>query len=135
MQREDSASRAKTFILRARYGLQELCFTALIDYCSKVNSKMAEILKEIHDDHAQIFKEMSAIVLSEEQPAILTQQMEKIEKQDLRIKQLEAELDESKQTIDLLEEENKKFVEIIIRHGRMEKHYQPTIERQRTLPK
>lgn len=72
MQREDSASRAKTFILRARYGLQELCFTALIDYCGKVNSKMAEILKEIHDDHAQIFKEMSAIVLSEEQPAILT---------------------------------------------------------------
>ncbi|CAD8085793.1 unnamed protein product [Paramecium sonneborni] len=110
--------KAKTHLLRAKYALQELNFNMIIEYTQNLDQKMSAILQMVHDDHANIFKELTNIILSQDSINPVSQYIEKLEKQELLIKQLESDLQEQQQTIQMCQEENQKYLDLIIRHGK-----------------
>ncbi|CAD8085067.1 unnamed protein product [Paramecium sonneborni] len=110
--------KAKTHLLRAKYALQELNFNMIIEYTQNLDQKVSSYLQMVHDDHANIFKELTNIILSQDSMNPVSQYIEKLEKQELLIKQLESDLQEQQQTIQMCQEENQKYLDLIIRHGK-----------------
>ncbi|CAD8177085.1 unnamed protein product [Paramecium pentaurelia] len=112
------AFKAKTHVLRAKYALQELNFNMIIEYTQNLDQKVGALFQMVHDDHANIFKELTNIILSQDTINPVSQYIEKLEKQEYLIKQLESDLQEQQQTIQMCQEENQKYLDLIIRHGK-----------------
>ncbi|CAK69530.1 unnamed protein product (macronuclear) [Paramecium tetraurelia] len=110
--------KAKTHVLRAKYALQELNFNMIIEYAQSLDQKVGAFFQMVHDDHANIFKELTNIILSQDAINPVSQYIEKLEKQEYLIKQLESDLQEQQQTIQMCQEENQKYLDLIIRHGK-----------------
>lgn len=61
----------------------------------EADEKLGHILQLIHDEHADIFKELSNLTLGQEEVSSgVSPYLEKMERQELRIKQLEGEMQE-----------------------------------------
>ncbi|KAM3145273.1 hypothetical protein pb186bvf_002601 [Paramecium bursaria] len=116
--KENNRYQCRGNVLRAKYGLQELSFIQVIEYISSHDDRVAKILKLIHDEHAQIFKEFCLLVEEFEQQDYEVQFKQTIQKLETKINQYQEEMVEQNHTIEVLQQENSKYLELIIKHSK-----------------
>ncbi|EEH11761.1 EF hand protein, putative (macronuclear) [Tetrahymena thermophila SB210] len=100
-----------THIIKAKYALYEICFAKLIDYVANADSNIADVLQKIHDAHAIFVSEMSSII-------------EKLDEIKFNrpyapdYQYLKNENEQLKQQVQSLTDENKHYLEIIVKHSK-----------------
>ena len=57
---KNSGHFTKSLTIKAKYALYEICFSKFMDFLGGIDPRLANILENLHDSHALIFKEMSS---------------------------------------------------------------------------
>ncbi|CAD8162010.1 unnamed protein product [Paramecium pentaurelia] len=116
-------------ILKAKYNLYEVCFQLFLRYFKLTDRKLEQIITKLHDQHQQIFTDMSNIIMNVRD----NQQIQLIDKKQLEINQgqlkqdkgteqrLRQELQELQSYTREIEQENKSYLELLIKFGKGEK--------------
>ncbi|CAK60189.1 unnamed protein product (macronuclear) [Paramecium tetraurelia] len=126
------------YILTAKYNLYEICFKSILKYFKSNEKKLDLIFTKIHDMHLSIFNDMSNVIQSVKSSSKNTSQLQINQKQlDLSQQQqpdksvenrLRQELKELQQINNELENENKKYLDLLIKHSKGEKVSLPNSE-------
>ncbi|CAD8151655.1 unnamed protein product [Paramecium octaurelia] len=116
-------------ILKAKFNLSEVCFQLFIRYFKLTDKKLEQILTKLHDQHQQIFTDMSNVIMNvRDNQSIQSIQKKLLEtnsgqsNQDKGTEQrLRQELQELQQYTREIEQENKAYLELLIKFGKGEK--------------
>ncbi|CAD8115598.1 unnamed protein product [Paramecium primaurelia] len=124
------------YILTAKFNLYEICFKSIIKHF-KVNDKHLDvIITKIHDMHLQIFNDMSNVILNIKPQSKNTSQIIENNKQINQSQQgdktvenrLRQELSELQQQNTELEKENKRYLDLLIKHSKGDRSSLPNSE-------
>ncbi|KRX10318.1 hypothetical protein PPERSA_02735 [Pseudocohnilembus persalinus] len=115
-------------VLKAKFALYEICFSKTINLLNKVDPRIVEITQTLHDQHFGIFKDMSALIQNMENSNTNNNQKVNQKKNDQQQQQqlpqnLEhwrSENQELREQIAQLEEENKKYLDLIIKRSKQD---------------
>ncbi|CAD8087342.1 unnamed protein product [Paramecium sonneborni] len=116
-------------ILKAKFNLYEVCFQLFIRYFKLTDKKLEQILTKLHDQHEQIFTDMSNVIMNMKDNQSIQSIQKKIQdvnsgqlNQDKGTEQrLRQELQELQTYIKEIEQENKSYLELLIKFGKGEK--------------
>ncbi|CAD8118698.1 unnamed protein product [Paramecium sonneborni] len=118
------------YILTAKYNLYEICFKSILKHFKQNNKQLDFIFTKIHDIHLSIFNDLSNVVQNVKSTSKNTSQLQLNQKQlDLSqqqpekgvINRLRQELVELQQINNELEKENKRYLDLLIKHSQGEK--------------
>ncbi|CAD8197563.1 unnamed protein product [Paramecium octaurelia] len=124
------------YILTAKFNLYEICFKSIIKHF-KVNDKSLDaIITKIHDMHLSIFNDMSNVIQNVKPQSKNTSQIADNKKQVNQPQQgdkavenrLRLELSELQQQNAELEKENKRYLDLLIKHSKGDKSSIPNSE-------
>ncbi|CAD8170031.1 unnamed protein product [Paramecium pentaurelia] len=124
------------YILTAKFNLYEICFKSIIKHF-KVNDKHLDvIITKIHAMHLQIFNDMSNVILNIKPQSKNTSQIIENNKQVNQSQQgdktvenrLRQELSELQQQNTELEKENKRYLDLLIKHSKGDRSSLPNSE-------
>ncbi|CAD8081062.1 unnamed protein product [Paramecium sonneborni] len=116
-------------ILKAKFNLYEVCFQLFIRYFKLTDKKLEQILTKLHDQHQQIFTDMSNVIMNVKDNQSIQSIQKKIQEantgqlyQDKGTEQrLRQELQELQTYNREIEQENKAYLELLIKFGKGEK--------------
>ncbi|CAD8102390.1 unnamed protein product [Paramecium primaurelia] len=119
------------YILTAKYNLYEICFKSILKYFKSNEKKLDLIFSKIHDMHLSIFNDMSNVIQNVKPSSKNTSQLQINQKQLDQSQQqqvdksvenrLRQELKELQQINNELESENKRYLDLLIKHSKGEK--------------
>ncbi|EAS05426.2 EF hand protein (macronuclear) [Tetrahymena thermophila SB210] len=114
-QQEDDDQYQKGLIqIKQAYNLYEVCFKKTIEYTDKVDERLYYSIASIHDAHAIIFKQMSQIIQEQSKQIQILKTQSPVNVLDIGDNSA-VNYKELQNRIELLEEENKKYLNKIIR--------------------
>ncbi|CAD8185467.1 unnamed protein product [Paramecium pentaurelia] len=124
------------YILTAKFNLYEICFKSIIKYFKVNDKKLDVIITKIHDMHLQIFNDMSNVIQnfkpqSKNQSLINDnkKQVNQSQQGDKTIEnRLRLELSELQQQNAELEKENKRYLDLLIKHSKGDRASLPNSE-------
>ncbi|CAD8178548.1 unnamed protein product [Paramecium octaurelia] len=123
-------------ILTAKFNLYEICFKSIIKYFKANDKKLDAIITKIHDMHLQIFNDMSNVISNVKPQSKNTSQIIENKKQVNQQQQgdktvenrLRLELSELQQQNAELEKENKRYIDLLIKHSKGDRSSIPNSE-------
>ncbi|CAD8107064.1 unnamed protein product [Paramecium sonneborni] len=124
------------FILTAKFNLYEICFKSIMKHFKVNDKKLDVIITKIHDMHLQIFNDMSNVIQNHKSQSKNTSQVIENKKQVNQIQQgdkavenrLRQELSELQQQNAELEKENKRYLDLLIKHSKGDRSSLPNSE-------